>query len=118
MEDDRLLDASEDDILVPETQDSPATFSQNLIKHFGICRNSMSTDAAHNINNNHNINNKDYITDGIMTANPQRAITTPKDIHGHQNHQSQSHRNIWQTQETKEYQANIEEQLQTPGQTR
>ena len=52
MEDDRLLDASEDDILVPETQDSPATFSQNLIKRFGICRNSMSTDAAHNINNN------------------------------------------------------------------
>ena len=52
MEDDRLLDASEDDILVPETQDSPATFSQNLIKRFGICRNSMSTDVAHNINNN------------------------------------------------------------------
>ena len=52
MEDDRLLDASEDDILVPDTQDSPATFSQNLIKRFGICRNSRSTDAAHTINNN------------------------------------------------------------------
>ena len=52
MEDERLLDASEDDILVPDTQDSPATFSQNLIKRFGICRNSRSTDAAHTINNN------------------------------------------------------------------
>ena len=52
MEDERLLDASEDDILVPNTQDSPATFSHNLIKRFGICRNSRSTDAAYTINNN------------------------------------------------------------------
>ena len=48
MEDDSLLDASEDEILVKDTQDSLATFSQNLIKCLGICRHNTNTDAVTN----------------------------------------------------------------------
>ena len=50
MEDEGLLDL-EDEILVKETQDTPNTFSKNLIKKLGICCNSCSGTEAVSLNN-------------------------------------------------------------------
>ena len=50
MEDEGLLDL-EDDVLVKETQDTPNTFSKNLIKKLGICRNRCSGTEAVSLNN-------------------------------------------------------------------
>lgn len=49
MEEDHLLDISEDNILVRETQESPATFSRNLIQRLGICQ---KIEGAETVNNN------------------------------------------------------------------
>ena len=52
MEDEGLLDL-EDDIVIKETQDTPNTFSKNLIKKLGICRNRGSGTEAVSLNNPH-----------------------------------------------------------------
>ena len=36
MDDDNLLDMSEDNLIIGETQESPATFSKNIIKKLGV----------------------------------------------------------------------------------
>ena len=50
MEDEGLLDL-EDDIVIKEMQDTPNTFSKNLIKKLGICRNRSSGTEAVSLNN-------------------------------------------------------------------
>ena len=55
MEDEGLLDL-EDDVLVKETQDTPSTFSKNLIKKLGIYRNRCSGTEAVSSNNPKNSN--------------------------------------------------------------
>ena len=55
MEDEGLLDL-EDDVLVKETQDTPNTFSKNLIKKLGICRNRCSGTEVVSSNNPKNSN--------------------------------------------------------------
>ena len=57
MEDDKLLDVSQDDILVEETpQDSPATFSRNLLSKLGINRTKPEAEAITPNNNNNTVN--------------------------------------------------------------
>ena len=51
MEDENLLD---DELAGPINVDSPATFSKNLIRKFGICHGSTGTDA---VTHNNNITN-------------------------------------------------------------
>ena len=51
------LYSEDDDFAVPETQESPATFSRNIIKRLGIRRTSLGTDAANpNSNTNSSLN--------------------------------------------------------------
>lgn len=50
MEEDSLLDALDDDILVKETQKSPTTFTKNMIKRLGICQRIEGTEAVNNTN--------------------------------------------------------------------
>ena len=38
--------SEDDEFAVPETQESPATFSKNIIRRLGIRRTSSGTDAA------------------------------------------------------------------------
>ena len=40
------LFSEDDEFAVPETQESPATFSKNIIRRLGIRRTSSGTDAA------------------------------------------------------------------------
>ena len=40
------LYSEDDEFAVPETQESPATFSKNIIRRLGIRRTSSGTDAA------------------------------------------------------------------------
>ena len=49
------LYSEDDEFAVPETQESPATFSKNIIRRLGIHRTSSGTDAA---DPNSNTNNK------------------------------------------------------------
>ena len=44
---DSLLDISQDELIVKETQhgDSPATFSKNLVDHFGLIGHNIQTDS-------------------------------------------------------------------------
>ena len=51
------LYSEDDEFAVPETQESPATFSKNIIRRLGICRTSSGTDAA-DPNSNTNITTK------------------------------------------------------------
>ena len=52
MDDEDLLDMSGED-LIRETQESPATFSRNIIKSLRICQTTgMGTETVNN-NNNH-----------------------------------------------------------------
>ena len=54
MEDEGLLDLH-DNVIVKETQDTPNTFSNNLIQKLGICRNlSSGTEAVSSNNPNYN----------------------------------------------------------------
>ena len=52
MYDDNLLDTSDNDLIIKETQESPATFGKNIINKFGICQTTnMGTDTVTNNNN-------------------------------------------------------------------
>ena len=46
MDNSNNLYSKDDEFAVPETQESPATFSKNIIRRLGICRTSSGTDAA------------------------------------------------------------------------
>ena len=46
MDNSNNLYSEDDEFSVPETQESPATFSRNIIKWLGICRASSGTDAV------------------------------------------------------------------------
>ena len=46
MDNSNNLYSEDDEFAVPETQESPATFSKNIIKRLGICRTSSGTDAT------------------------------------------------------------------------
>ena len=50
MEDEELLNL-DNDVIVKETQDTPNTFSKNLIQKLGICRNLSSGTEAVSSNN-------------------------------------------------------------------
>ena len=50
------LYSEDDEFAVPETQESPATFSKNIIRRLGIRRTSSGTDAA-DPNSNTNLTN-------------------------------------------------------------
>ena len=51
MDNDNILDNGDDhEFTVPDTQESPATFSRKVIKNIGICQSSMGTDAVTNNN--------------------------------------------------------------------
>ena len=52
------LYSEDDEFAVPETQESPATFSKNIIRKLGIRRTSSGTDAA-DPNSNTNVTNMD-----------------------------------------------------------
>ena len=54
------LYSKDDEFAVHETQESPATFSRNIIKRLGIRRTSSGTDAA-NPNFNTNIHIRIYV---------------------------------------------------------
>ena len=51
------LYSEDDEFAVPETQESPTTFSKNIIRRLGIRRTSSGTDAA-DPNSNTNISPK------------------------------------------------------------
>ena len=55
MDNSNNLYSEDDEFAVPETQESPATFSKNIIRRLGIRRTSSGTDAA-DPNSNTNIN--------------------------------------------------------------
>ena len=60
MEDENLLD---DDIIVRETQDnSPTTFSRNLVNRLGLSsqQNRTETVSINNNNNSHTVNDEDF----------------------------------------------------------
>ena len=46
MDNSNNLYSEDDEFAVPETQESPATFSKNIIRRLGIRRTSSGTDAA------------------------------------------------------------------------
>ena len=48
MENDILNRSEDNEFSVPDTQESPATFSRNIIKRLGICRSHSGTDAVNN----------------------------------------------------------------------
>ena len=52
MDNSNNLYSEDDEFTVPETQESPATFSNNIIKRLGIRCTSSGTDAADPIFNN------------------------------------------------------------------
>ena len=50
--DSNILNNSEDDeFSIPDAQESPATFSRNIIRRLGICQSSSGTGAINNNNN-------------------------------------------------------------------
>ena len=77
MEDEGLLDLH-DNVIVKETQDTPNTFSNNLIQKLGICRNlSSGTEAVSSNNPNYNHLNvciQGRIQDGAFGANAPSAL--------------------------------------------
>ena len=46
MDNSNNLYSEDDEFAVPETQESLATFSKNIIRSLGICRTSSGTDAT------------------------------------------------------------------------
>ena len=54
MDNSNNLYSEDDEFAIPETQESPATFSKKIIKRLGICRRSSGTDTA-NPNSNTNV---------------------------------------------------------------
>ena len=55
------LYSEDDEFAVPETQESPATFSKNIIRRLGICRTSSGTDAADPNSNTNVLKPKDCL---------------------------------------------------------
>ena len=63
MDNSNNLYSKDDEFAVPETQESPATFSRNIIKRLGIRRTSSGTDAA---NPNCNTSNLSVLRPGHL----------------------------------------------------
>ena len=60
MDNSNNLYSEDDEFVVPETQESPATFSKNIIRRLGICRTSSGADTA-DPNSNTNMISPQYI---------------------------------------------------------
>ena len=84
MDNSNNLYSEDDEFAVPETQESPATFSRNIIKRLDIRRTSSGTDAA-----NPNSNTNSSLTDprGLLEVKcPASAeLTSLKELCGNPN---------------------------------